>query len=105
VEHYLDVHAILGLTEEFKEDSQLVPRLRVYSQQIVAAVLTHRLNSLGQQYKAVMRALTKVRARALQQPNVYGEDVRRLEAVEAEIRGQLYEAQGLVNAFFSPRLR
>lgn len=55
--HYVQVNAVLAMTESFADNPQLLLQLRGYSDQVVAAALLTRVNGLGQQIEVTQSNL------------------------------------------------
>ncbi len=99
--HYVAVNAVLGLTERFTQNQELVQRLAEYSDQVVAAALTYRLNSLGEQYQTIMGHLEKLRDQQGAHGKIYDDAVDHLERQAAHVLQQLQEAQAATRELFA----
>ena len=89
VQHYVQVNAVLALTANFENNPQLVHNLSGYSDQVVAAALAYRLDSLGGQLKSAMAQLKHKRKDQCEFGSVYNRDVQRLEEIVAELQTQM----------------
>ncbi len=99
--HYVAVNAVLALTEQFTDDPELIPRLVQYSDQVVAAAMLYRINSLGEQYRMIMKHLEGARSDQTKYGKSYEGNVRRLEQLEADVSSQLSAAQAIIREHFT----
>ncbi len=95
-QHFVAVNAVLALTEQFERDPELITRLDGYADQVVAAALTYRVNSLGEQHKIAMDQLANQRRLQGERGSLYDKGVARLERSTEHLCQQLEEARNAV---------
>ena len=103
VEHAVDVHAVLKLTQDFKDQPELAAQLAAYSTQVVQAAIAKRINELGAQVDKASEQLTYFRKQLGDaQPGMttyYSGYVTRLEGILERVQSQLTALERLAQQY------
>jgi hypothetical protein len=100
IRHHVDVVAVLEAARQFTGEPDLPQHLSAYSDQVVAAALMYRVNTLAAQYQTAIGQLSMARE---EHGRVGGSDLARRvsqrQALVDEILGQLQQARADAVAF------
>jgi len=106
VQHYDAVNAVLALTEQFQQNPELVQELQGYTDQVLAAALSYRVDSLGKQLATAMDQLATARSNqgsfgSYGSHRHYDSEVKRLENSVQDVQQQLEAACAAVHELFA----
>lgn len=103
VQHYDAVNAVLALTEQFQQNPELVQELQGYTDQVLAAALSYRVDSLGKQLATAMDQLATARSNqgSFDSYRHYDNKVKRLENSVQDVQLQLEAARAAVHELFA----